>query len=154
MYLAEKTQIRVRHYNPQTGRFLSEDPIHFDGGDLNLYRYVSNNPTNFADPKGTVSPLSIAACFVAFGIGEIIDVYSNIQEQTRLQNEFERRIAELDAQKNQCSNSSEKYRIEQERQRLIQKFQNQSLGNVAGVFTPGAGGTVALAACLFSLATF
>ena len=43
---------RARYYHPETGRFLSEDPIMFDGGDENLYRYVRNNPLNFTDPSG------------------------------------------------------------------------------------------------------
>ena len=41
-------------FNPDTGRFLSEDPIGFDGGDSNLYRYVGNNLINFTDPFGEV----------------------------------------------------------------------------------------------------
>ena len=44
---------RARYFDAQTGRFLSEDPIGFLGGDFNLYRYVLNNPINFNDPKGT-----------------------------------------------------------------------------------------------------
>lgn len=43
---------RARYYNPATGRFLSEDPISFGGGDANLYRYVGNSPTNYTDPTG------------------------------------------------------------------------------------------------------
>ena len=39
-------------YDPSVGRFLSEDPIGFAGGDANLYRYVGNSPTNFTDPSG------------------------------------------------------------------------------------------------------
>jgi RHS repeat-associated protein len=31
---------RARYYDPNSGRFLSEDPIEFGGGDVNLYRYV------------------------------------------------------------------------------------------------------------------
>jgi hypothetical protein len=38
--------------DPRTGRFVSEDPIRFDGGDLNLARYVGNNPINRIDPSG------------------------------------------------------------------------------------------------------
>lgn len=37
------------HYNPSTGIFLSEDPIGFRGKDLNLYRYVKNNPLKYND---------------------------------------------------------------------------------------------------------
>ncbi len=45
-------------YDPTIGRFLSEDPIGFDGGDPNLYRYVGNSPPNGTDPTGlrTVKP--------------------------------------------------------------------------------------------------
>jgi hypothetical protein len=35
-------------------RFISEDPIGFDGGDCNLYRYVWNSSTNFFNPVGEV----------------------------------------------------------------------------------------------------
>ena len=43
---------RARYYEPESGRFLSEDPIGFAGGDQNLYGYVLNNPLNFVDPFG------------------------------------------------------------------------------------------------------
>ncbi len=42
---------RARWYDPQQGRFISEDPLGFEGG-LNLYRYASNDPVNFIDPFG------------------------------------------------------------------------------------------------------
>ncbi|MCC6451862.1 MAG: RHS repeat-associated core domain-containing protein [Acidobacteria bacterium] len=31
---------RARFYDPKLGRFISEDPIGFGGGDVNLYGYV------------------------------------------------------------------------------------------------------------------
>ena len=43
---------RARWYDPQTGRWLSQDPIGFAAGDENLYRYVGNGPTNATDPSG------------------------------------------------------------------------------------------------------
>ncbi|HEY4310194.1 MAG TPA: RHS repeat-associated core domain-containing protein [Pirellulales bacterium] len=43
---------RGRWYDPETGRFLSQDPTGFAAGDANLYRYVDNSPTNFVDPTG------------------------------------------------------------------------------------------------------
>ncbi len=39
-------------YDPGIGRFLEEDPEGFDAGDVNLYRYVKNSPTNYTDPSG------------------------------------------------------------------------------------------------------
>ncbi len=43
---------RSRAYSPVLGRFLQMDSVGFDGGDWNLYRYVSNNPTRYNDPMG------------------------------------------------------------------------------------------------------
>ena len=40
-----------RYYNPDTGRYLSPDPIGLEGG-LNLYAYVENDPVNLVDPEG------------------------------------------------------------------------------------------------------
>jgi RHS repeat-associated protein len=48
---------RARYFDPQAGRFLSEDPIGFSGGDSNLYRYVSNSPLNGTDPSGLSSSI-------------------------------------------------------------------------------------------------
>ena len=39
-------------YDPTIGRWFSEDPIGFEGGDANLYRYVGNMPTMYVDPSG------------------------------------------------------------------------------------------------------
>lgn len=44
----------ARYYNPSIGRFVSEDPIGFQG-DINLYRYVRNSPSAFKDPTGLVA---------------------------------------------------------------------------------------------------
>jgi RHS repeat-associated protein len=43
---------RNRTYHPVLGRFLQTDPLRFDADDLNLYRYVFNNPVNLSDPLG------------------------------------------------------------------------------------------------------
>jgi len=45
---------RARYYDPMEGRFISKDPIGFGGGDVNVYRYVQNNPVNFVDPWGLI----------------------------------------------------------------------------------------------------
>jgi RHS repeat-associated protein len=43
---------RARYYSSIFQRFISNDPIGFDGGDYNLYAYVGNNPINGKDPTG------------------------------------------------------------------------------------------------------
>lgn len=45
---------RARYYSPRLGRFVSEDPVGFAGRDVNLYRYVANDPLNHADPSGLI----------------------------------------------------------------------------------------------------
>ena len=44
--------MRARYYDPEVGRFISEDPIGFGGGDVNLMAYVGNQPINYVDPEG------------------------------------------------------------------------------------------------------
>lgn len=39
-------------FDRSIGRWLTEDPIAFDGGDANLYRYVGNQSINATDPSG------------------------------------------------------------------------------------------------------
>jgi len=40
-----------RYYNPQTGRYITPDPIGLEGG-INLWLYAFNNPLNWIDPLG------------------------------------------------------------------------------------------------------
>ena len=42
---------RTRYYDPNAGRFVSEDPIGFAGG-INRYSYVGDSPLNFIDAFG------------------------------------------------------------------------------------------------------
>jgi RHS repeat-associated protein len=59
------TNFRMRWYDPETGRWLSKDPIGLNGG-MNLYVFLDNNSLNRRDPQGTV------AWFVGMGIGAIV----------------------------------------------------------------------------------
>ncbi|MES1188969.1 MAG: RHS repeat-associated core domain-containing protein [Myxococcales bacterium] len=65
--VASKVTFGAREYDPETGRWLSKDPIRFDGGQVNLYVYVGNDPVNGWDPAGlsacgTAAAAAIAAC--------------------------------------------------------------------------------------------
>ena len=51
--------MRARYYDPNHGRFISEDPIGFEGGDVNLYEYAKSNPILYTDPSG----LTVKLCY-------------------------------------------------------------------------------------------
>jgi len=46
---------RARYYDPSLGKWISTDPMGFDAGDANLYRYVGNGPTDSTDPGGLIA---------------------------------------------------------------------------------------------------
>lgn len=59
--------MRARYYDPEVGRFITKDPIGFDGG-VNLYGYVGENPINFIDPSGLANVLDAIWEFIkSFG---------------------------------------------------------------------------------------
>ncbi len=43
---------RARWYDPEVGRWISEDPLSFAAGDANVARYVGNEVTGAIDPSG------------------------------------------------------------------------------------------------------
>ena len=54
-YYVDKTTrlyVRARHLDVTDGRWMSKDPIGFEGGDTNLFRYVRNGPVTLLDPDG------------------------------------------------------------------------------------------------------
>jgi RHS repeat-associated protein len=59
---------RARYYDPSSGRFISEDPIGFLGGDTNLYRYVWNSTSNLTDPSGRVGIGAIVGTGAGWGV--------------------------------------------------------------------------------------
>ena len=48
---------RARYYSSTRHRFMSEDPLRLDAGDVNFYTYVFNNPARLTDPFGLAPPL-------------------------------------------------------------------------------------------------
>lgn len=50
------THSRHRDYSPTLGRFIERDPIGFEAGDNNWYRFVANGPTGKVDPSGLCEP--------------------------------------------------------------------------------------------------
>lgn len=62
---------RGRYYDPWLGRFISEDPTGFEGGDLNLNRYVNNSPLNGTDPNGEQAMIEYVVDLVCTASGAI-----------------------------------------------------------------------------------
>jgi RHS repeat-associated protein len=50
-YETHLLQVRNRWYHPRLGRWVSRDPIAYNGG-MNLYAYVGGNPIKDVDPYG------------------------------------------------------------------------------------------------------
>ena len=46
------TYVRHRDYSPTLRRFIERDPIGFEAGDNNWYRFVANGPMGKVDPSG------------------------------------------------------------------------------------------------------
>ncbi|TIH08829.1 RHS repeat-associated core domain-containing protein, partial [Marinifilum sp. JC120] len=44
-----------REYDPVIGRFISPDPLGYDGGDVDVYGYCLDDPINFTDRDGLQS---------------------------------------------------------------------------------------------------
>ncbi|HMC67776.1 MAG TPA: RHS repeat-associated core domain-containing protein, partial [Mycobacteriales bacterium] len=52
---------RARYYDPNRGRFLSQDPAGIGARSANLYTYVGNNPTDAIDPSGRFAQILVGA---------------------------------------------------------------------------------------------
>jgi len=73
------TRYGFRDYDPIVGRWTNKDPIRFDGGDSNLYGYVTKDPVNGIDVFGladvtdqflypaTTNCTFVSACTEAYG---------------------------------------------------------------------------------------
>jgi RHS repeat-associated protein len=73
--------MRHRWYDASLGRFISRDPIGFEGG-YNLYQYCGNNPAGAIDPSG-LGPFSWRIRFPRYKLhrkGECAELLKRIRE--------------------------------------------------------------------------
>ncbi len=82
--------VHARHYSPQVGRFMQQDPTSIMGDEpdlLNGYSYVGNNPTNFNDPSGEMKNGTVKFFNEAKGFGFVATVaipnYSKFQGKAK-----------------------------------------------------------------------
>lgn len=66
--------MKARYYDPQVGRFISEDPLGFGGGDVNLMAYVGNQPVNGIDPSGLINTELLSQGFRNLTAGGVLAV--------------------------------------------------------------------------------
>lgn len=59
---------RFRYYDPQTGRYVNQDPIGLMGGS-NVYQYAVSKPTQAYDPSGLFVPLAV---LVGLGVKAVL----------------------------------------------------------------------------------
>ncbi len=61
-----------RYYDAGTGRFVTRDPIGYEGG-INLYGYVGNSPTGWIDPDGLKRKRDFSGLIALGGIAVVAD---------------------------------------------------------------------------------
>ena len=81
---------RARWYDPQLGRWISQDPMGFAAGDSNLYRYVNNKPVMSTDPSGmqeadiVIRPVTLGKVYddwvKEFGLEKATALYEKLSE--------------------------------------------------------------------------
>jgi RHS repeat-associated protein len=81
-YFAELGLYDYRHrfYHPGLGRFLQTDPLGFDAGDMNLFRYCADDPVDKTDPTGLWG-WSVMSPPIASPYGYEMDKWIRIREQ-------------------------------------------------------------------------
>lgn len=106
------TRFGARDYSAQVGRWTGKDPILFAGRDTNLYGYVLNDPVNFTDPEGKITPIGIGL----FSVCTAINAGSTIKSLSDLSKEFDKvndilatndQLSQI-LKENSCSRAEEK----------------------------------------------
>ena len=74
-----------RYLDPQTGRYITSDPIGLAGGSFSTYDYVNSQPTRYTDPKG----LQVAQ-IIRYGVPALVGATGILQatrpkDMTRLE---------------------------------------------------------------------
>ena len=74
--------MRSRLYDPEHGRFLSLDPLLYEGSPTNPYIYGNNNPLFYKDPSGRILPVIAAGALIGGIISGVSYVIQNGNQGT------------------------------------------------------------------------
>ncbi|MDE0092880.1 MAG: hypothetical protein OXN83_06315, partial [Oligoflexia bacterium] len=104
------------YYDPDLARWISEDPIEFNGGDLNLYRYTFNSSINYTDPSGEAY-IQIGVAYITYtticNIIKIKDLAKATNKAFLNQiNRTRKKIKQLEKQLKMCKSDKEEDKIE------------------------------------------
>lgn len=72
--------MRARYYDVSVDRFLSEDPLGFQGGDWNMYGYVGGDPVTGIDPSGLSENKTIGSRIMNWAIDWEGEAYATGKE--------------------------------------------------------------------------
>jgi hypothetical protein len=81
--VTQSSYYRARYYDPQGGRFLSEDPLGFDAG-INFYLYALANPVSYVDPFGLDVTITISNRTYSLSGESVAGTISVVSDQTSL----------------------------------------------------------------------
>ena len=90
-------QLGHRSYDPETGRWLSRDPIGFAGGQSNPYAYAINDPVNLVDRTGLAPNETGTGIGVVDSLAALKPLYDKVKEWWGYKNDAEKIADKINA---------------------------------------------------------